>query len=187
MDKHQIERAKEILDKAGIPFTLMASTLLGIYRDGSPIGPIYEVAILAKDLTPKRVEKFEAIYPIECKRRVEMGLGIIDLKGLQEHQNNNFEIHLVYFVGDYGFHNLAGDQCLVWPKEIWQKENWGKTKWNGKTWNIPGQVERYLAMYYGTNWREPQKFNWGNAPNLFVLRDVKAGNIYFDELTAYLK
>ena len=186
MDLHPIERAKEILDKAKIPFCLMASTLLGIYRDGNPIGPIFEFAVLAKDME-EGMERLEKIYPVECKRKNEMGLAIVDLKGLQEHQNNNFEIHLVYFENGYSFHNLGGDQCLVWPKEIWEKQNWEKAKWNGKKWNIPGQVERYLAMYYGTNWREPQKFNWGNAPNLFVLRDVKAGNIYFDELTAYLK
>ena len=164
----------------------MASTLLGVYRDGEPLGPIYEFAVLADDVTPKRIEKLEKFHPTTAKRRNEMGLGILDLGGISPN-NNNFELHLVYFLKDYAFHNLSGDQCLVWPKEIWQKKNWKQIKWNGKLWNMPNQVERYLAMYYGLKWREPQPFGWGNAPNLFLLRDVKARNIYFDELTAYLK
>lgn len=182
----EIIRAAAILDKAEVPFCLMASTLLGIYRDGEPLGPTYEFAVLAKDMTQRKLNRLDKLWPVNTKRRSELGLAIFDLEKLGPNESN-FEIHLVYFKGKYAFHNLAGHDVLVWPKETWLKENWEKIKWHKRWWNTPMNTEPYLAMYYGLDWRTPQSFSWGGARNHFELEDIKEKRITFDELTAYCK
>lgn len=177
MDLHRIIQAKKVMDEAKIPFCLMASTLLGIYRDGEPKGPIYEFAALASDITKTRIARLEKLWPQNSKRRSETGLAILDLSGLSEN-NNNFEVHLVYFKNGYGFHNLSSNECLVWPEYIWKKENWGKITWEGLEWNTPGDIENYLLQYYGKDWKTPQQFNWSHAPNKRFLIDLEA-NVEF--------
>jgi len=175
-DIHPVLKAGELMDKAKIPFCLMASTFLGIYRDKNPIGSIFEFAVLKKDITEEAKKRLKGVVEF-AERTSDIGIGILDLKGIGK---GNFEIHLVYFKNGYGFHNLTGSECLVWPEAIWRRKNWGKIKWGGREWNTPGNPEKYLEIYYGKDWKTPAGFGWHSAGNLHKLDDVKSGTVKFD-------
>jgi hypothetical protein len=173
-EEPKIIQVRKILEKGNLPFSLMASTLLGIYRDGEPIGN-YEFALRARDVNAEKMEKLKDLVNYGI-RTSDSGIAIIDLPGFSEN-NNNLELHLIYFKNDYAYHNLSGDDCLVWPRKIWEK--WDKINWRGLEWNTPSDVEKYLEIYYGKTWREPRSFSWHTAPNHFKLTEVKNNLIDF--------
>ena len=154
---------KEILDEVGLPFFLIASTLLGIYRDGKPIGR-FEVGFLDKDYTEEVEEKLNKKIKIgypggERKDRAERYCQLYwDISG------GHIEGHPVYFLGKYGYFNIDTFGALVWPRYMYEKLK--KIKWAGVWWNMPSDTEKYLELFYGEDWRTPQDWAWGEAPNL---------------------
>lgn len=161
---------KKIFDRVGLPFFLIASTLLGIYRDGKPIGML-EVGFLDKDYTKEVEEKLSKEITVsnsggEREDRAERycQLYLDDISG------EKVEGHPVYFLGDYGYFNITEFQVLAWPRYMYEKLK--KIKWAGVWWNIPGDVEKYLELFYGEGWKVPQKWAWGQALNLGKIEGV---------------
>ena len=169
-----IEDVDDILNEAGVPHALLASTLLGIYRDGEPIDKIHEFAVLSRDIKEDTIDKIKSVHGHTGLRSNQSGLAIIDLKGLYA---GNFEIHIIRFTKLYSYQNPESDRCLVWPKAVWLKKNWQKIKWHGRTYNAP-MIEDYLRLYYGESWKTPQEFYWLSAPNVKTLKDLE-GDINF--------
>ena len=144
----------DILDKAKIRWCLTASTLLGVYRDGFPIGGIQEIDYLVEDVTEENKET----------------VGKMTSSGESEHTIWTFkdgeekvEVQGVYFIGDVAYKNLVDNRTLIFPRECYGTF---KTKeWHGKEWPIPEDTPKWLESYYG-DWQKPQSFNWNAAKNL---------------------
>ena len=170
---HPIEIAKQKLDSVGLPFALMASTLLGIYRDGDPIGGIFEFSVLASDMTEERIENLKKICDLKT-RTSDIGIGIYDIAGLT---NNNFELHPVYFKNGYAFNNLSGYECLAWPEEL--LKSYTELEWNHQKYRVPKETDRYLETYYGKDWKTPQPWNWQKASNYCTLQNIEEEKVVF--------
>jgi len=154
---------KEKLDEVGLPFFLIASTLLGIYRDGEPLG-LLEVGFLDKDYTEEVEEKLKKRIKIsdpggDRKDRAEKHCQLY-LDGL----GDRIEGHPVYFLGKYGYFNITEFQVLVWPRYMYEKLK--KIKYAGEWWKMPSDTGKYLELFYGEDWRTPRGWAWGEAPNL---------------------
>ena len=157
-----VEKAKEILDGIELPFVLFGSTLLGIYREDKPIGSILEFVILKDDLTDAKMEALKQCGYYHGWRNGNVGISIIDLEKLYD---GMFELHIFRFTDKYAYLNLTSDEVLFYPKEMWLRENWGTLNWRGKDYHTPKNVEEYLELQYGKDWKTPQESSWGGSPS----------------------
>jgi len=165
-----------IMDDAKIPFCLTCSTLLGIYRDGLPLGNIMEFDVLEDDMLPEDIERLESLIPIVRKRDSDTGRAIIDVQGIE---NKPLEVQIIRFNDKFAYKNLCGSDLLVWPRYMYDK--FDKITWRGREWNIPHDVENWLKCYYGPTWKTPQSWNWHGAPNHYDGLDyLTNGKIKFD-------
>ena len=157
---------RKIFDEAGLPFVLHTSTALGVYRDQKLLG-LAEVAFLAEDFYGD-VEKKVLANP-QCKigtnkQKEKYCMLYMDIAAAN---GNRLECHAMYKNDKWAYQNLIEDRCLIWPVEMFKRENWGKIEFMGYEWNIPGDIENYLAFYFGPDWKTPDNsWNWHNAKSI---------------------
>lgn len=166
---------KKVLDKLGIPFCLAHGTLLGAYRDGDFIsGDEDDIDLVIPDLYADEAEKiFSELQKIGfnkpgrfwIKGRLE-GAGIyrganrIDLNFLHEKEDKVYEVHINKFPN-----NPKSYMVYVFP--IRHFEKFDKLNFKGIDFNIPFDVERFLELKYGPDWRVPiSKDSWYGGKNL---------------------
>lgn len=175
--KDALLRGSTVLDKIGIPYVLVGGTLLGVIRENDLMGHDGDVDIdvLAEDV-PNPEDLLKKI------RNLSDATGSIDYHNQYftityeyEGQTVNVDIFLVFNKDGKRFrHFWDGDpdkfesaSCLVWPEEFYYKEDWGEVDFDGKKYKVPANVEKYLEIMYGEDWRVPKKqWSWpGSAHN----------------------
>lgn len=165
---------KKQLETLGLKPILIASTLLGIYRDKQLLG-MPELAYLYEDWKDEYLGRWREIagHPIGISKNDSLEPNCIFNT---EEDGVYVEIHCIYRYGNKAYVNLTTDNCLVWPRRHF--DNLQEIEFADEKWYAPSDIENYLKRQYG-DWRTPQTSSWYNAPNRRRLRIDKKGRKYF--------
>ena len=162
---------REILDTLDIPFYLNQSTAFGIYRDGENFenNRSLDLGVLGSDLSIDLINELTITGHVSSEQSHEREVKF----GLRYFEDAFVELQPVFFKNGKAFYNLHADLCLWWPEEYLLKEKWGKITYLGLEWNIPGQIEKYLAHYYG-DWKTPKdSWSWtSESKNLVTYKEL---------------
>ena len=161
---------KKALDELGIPFLLIAGTILGIHRDGDLLPHDKDVDLGLPWEIP-RVELIHALrhYNFVCNYTEE------DIAG----EKGQWNISLVHVPTgttiDFFFIKPENNQLVTAfyknGKIFYMKpRNMGRSQiqYAGETWWTYGNLDLFLEEYYGKDWRIPQANH-----NAIILSDIR--------------
>lgn len=166
---------KEVLDKLAIPFCLANGTLLGAYREGDFIsGDEEDIDLVIPNFFCNQAEKifselqkkgFGKPGRFYVKGRLE-GAGIwrganrLDINFFHLKGNEVYEVHINKFPN-----NPKSYMVNVFPKHHFEK--FEKLNFKGVDFNIPSDIEHFLELKYGPNWKIPiPRDSWYGGKNL---------------------
>lgn len=149
-------QVKEILDKAGIEFWIDFGTLLGFYRQGDFLETDPDI-----DLGVKREnqDKVIAVAPELAKlgkliTRVEVGNYLAGYKLYRD----DFWIDIAFFFKHEDKYILPISE---WPKVMVFNskfyDNLVDLEVKGEKFKMPKDIEEYMILHYGEDWRRPFK------------------------------
>ena len=155
--------------KAKLPCILYGSTLLGVIRDGESLGG---ADVCFRDVDYKQ-EMDE--YLLSAGSTVVSKSAFRD-RGYFSHNYNGcvVESHIIYYYKDWAYSNIKGKDLLIWPKRMYNKLD--TIKWMNDNWFIPHDVEGWLTLMYGKNWKTPSEtWSWNHCPNLVDVDKLDSG------------
>lgn len=145
------------LDAAGIPWCLLAGTLLGIYRDGEilPHDKDMDLAIPAAIDRGLVLECLGASGEFEYRQRFRHWSE--DTYSMSfVHVNQGTTVDLFFLHPDGEGHFIAGVDHPARPMLCRiRRFDFIPHAWRGRPWPIPSLPERYLEDVYGPRWRQP--------------------------------
>ena len=156
-------KAKSILDELEIPFWLDCGTLLFMYRNNTPDKTDTDFAIHEDDRLKLlgNLDRFLKEFTL-CKIWTHPKQGVVEVSIMDG--DNKVDIFIKFFRGDDAFHIscLPEGEYLVGKQPSKYFDPLDHHSVDGEAyWNIPNEVENYLAMYYGDDWRTPKpNWNW---------------------------
>mgnify|MGYP000978789779 CR=1 FL=1 len=145
------------LDAAGIPWCLLAGTLLGIYRDGDilPYDKDMDLAIPAAIERRRVLECLSASGEFEYRQRFRhwsddtYSMSFVHLK-------QGTTVDLFFLHPDGEGHFIAGVDHPAQPMLCRiRRFDFAPHDWRGTRWPIPCNPEQYLEEVYGADWRRP--------------------------------
>jgi fukutin len=159
--------ATELLNKAGVKYWLTDGTLLGFYRDGDFISgdKDVDIGVFIDDLPDNLLHIFRknGLYLLRENGSKECGLEYtFTRKGV------NLDIFFFYKEKDFVWHAAwLHNQIIKFRYSYFEIK---KISALGHEFNAPENIEDYLLLKYGKNWRTPiKKWNWAIDPeNIFV-------------------
>jgi tetratricopeptide (TPR) repeat protein len=152
-----LDRLRVYLDGAGIPWCLLAGTLLGIYRDGDilPYDKDMDLAI------PAAIERRHVIDALtksgEFEYRQRFRQRSDDTYSMSfVHTQQGVTVDLFFLHPDGEQHFIAGVDhpaqamlCRI------RRFEFAMHPWRDRQWPIPATPEQYLEDVYGAHWRQP--------------------------------
>jgi len=155
--------------KIGLDYVMMASSLLGIIRDGELLknDPEIDVSILSGELNDELFEDIRGDYHFQmypCKEK----FGEMYLSATKDHDSGPgwIAISPIWERKDRVFVNMLDSQCLLVPdKTITDKSTWSKVEYLGREFNTPHDPKDYLSKWYGDDWETPLSCTWHDNKN----------------------
>lgn len=145
------------LNDAGIPWCLLAGTLLGIYRDGDilPYDKDMDLAI------PAAIERRRVIAALgesgEFEYRQRFRQRSDDTYSMSfVHAKQGVTVDFFFLHPDGDHHFIAGVDHPAQPMLCRiRRFEFAMHPWRGTQWPIPAAPEQYLEDVYGDKWRQP--------------------------------
>lgn len=179
--KQALLEGTEKFEKLGIPYIITGGTLLGIYKDGDMLlhDNDIDIDVLEEDLGDRD----------ELMKKLQDAFGNVvfhnnyyTMQINVDGQEIPFDIFIVFHKGNKRFrwfNKLANSEyespCLVWPEKFYYKDEWQEIEFADRKFPVPPNVEKYLEIFFGKDWRQP-KANWswpGSAANCLEYKNIK--------------
>ena len=159
--------------KLKVDYMLFASTLLGIVREGHLLDRDMEIDVLmlGEDINQKLIGEFgregliKSIFQKEmnnCKEKY----GLIYLTPKEHRTQGWLAISTIWKRKGLCFTNLVNSDCMTLPRSTYDKKKWSTIEYLGRKFKAPYNPKRWLAAYYGKDWRIPRSdWHWKNNKN----------------------
>lgn len=157
--------AQAVFNRIGLDACIASSSLLGIIRDGNPLG-IPDFMCLAEDLN----QVIDKLKEDKCYLR-NSGT---DLMVISLEFGGRVELLPFQKQGSKRYLNPREDKVLVFSDEYFDKSKWTEYQ----EFKLPYNPEGFLNEYYGHDWRTPKKFHWHEAPNLTTMDKLNPKVVY---------
>lgn len=159
-----LKEAKQKLDDLQIPFCLFLGTALGAYRDGTFCpGDEDDVDIAVMDTYYDRIPDIkEAFKDWTLYHHLVAKDGLCQELSFKKTQMGGFSKVDIFFISEidgklaWRFYMGAGERETITkylPKEHFK--HFDKVNFFGTEYSLPGNIEKYLELNYGANWRTP--------------------------------
>ena len=167
-----IGEVKEILDGVGVEFWLDYGTALAAYRNKAPMFhdiQDIDVSVRIEDVDEKKLLEIEKWFAIKQWSYPNDGI-YKDTRYLFQHCFKKGSLHcdIWYFdkVKDYRWRTWARqDGLYIWlvcPAKYYENLK-TKVMYCGKEFLIPNDIENYLVLTYGLDWKVPMSTNYGDV------------------------
>jgi len=165
---------KEVLDKVGVEFWIDFGTLLGFYRQGDFLetDPDIDIGVKVECRNTVVYVVSEFLKIGKVVPRLEDGI----LAGYKIYKDDTWI--------DIAFFFPCGDKYL-WPISQWPKvmtydkkffDNLVDIEVKGVKFKMPRDIEEYMVLHYGENWRVP--FVAGQEYDLHACLNVESNEQY---------
>ncbi len=158
--------AKKVLNSLGMKYWLTDGTLLGFYRDGNFIqgDTDVDIGVFIDEWTPQLISTFK-----------KNGLRLLRVNGSKDRgleytftrKGVNLDVFFFYREDDYVWHaTWLGNEMIRYRFPHFDVKDY---EFMGHTFSAPANIEEYISLKYGENWRTPiRNWNWARDPaNIF--------------------
>jgi phosphorylcholine metabolism protein LicD len=161
-----LEIVARTLEANKVKHWITDGTLLGFYRDGGLIkgDKDIDIGIMIEDL-PSNIHYLLKKEGLSLLR--ENGTKENGLEYTYTRKGANLDIFFFYYEKDYVWHaNWLGSERIRFKYPIFELK---KEKFGSREFWTPKNIEEYLELKYGKNWRIPiGKWDWAKDPeNIF--------------------
>lgn len=159
-----------------VDYMIFASSLLRIVREGKLFDgdPEIDICVLGDDLNDKLIDIFKVdghwlgMYP--CKEKY--GEMYLSNQPTLKAEYGWMAISPLWLKKGICYININENECITIEPKYYAKKTWSTIEYLGRKFKVPSNPEKWLEMWYGSDWKTPKPCHWRDNKNYKKWEDL---------------